>query len=71
MNVDGQILYKLIRGGVLACAVPLSFDAIMSLLAHKMGSYSPPFLYPIFFVLGVAFAMQELRRHRVKNGKGS
>jgi hypothetical protein len=59
---DRRTLYKLVRGGALACVVPLSFDAIMSLLSHHMGSYAPPFLYLIFFVLGAVFAFEALRR---------
>lgn len=54
--------YRLVRGGVLACLVPLSFDAIMSLISHHVGSYAPPFLYPIFFVLGAVFAFEALRK---------
>ena len=57
-----QVVYKLLRGGALACVVPLSFDAIMSLLSHEPGSYAPPFLYPSFFVLGAAFAFEDLRK---------
>ena len=57
-----HVVYKLLRGGALACVVPLSFDAIMSLLSHELGSYAPPFLYPSFFVLGAAFAFEDLRK---------
>jgi hypothetical protein len=45
----------------LGLAVPLSFDAILSLLSQSLGSYAPPLLYPIFFILGAAGAWDGMR----------
>lgn len=51
-------------GGIRSCIVPLSFDAIMSLLAQQIGSYAPPFLYPMFFLIGAGAAYKRFRNER-------
>jgi hypothetical protein len=57
----GRKFPTLLRGGILGLAVPLSFDAILSLLSQSLGSYAPPLLYPIFFILGAAGAWDGMR----------
>ena len=52
----GPLLFLMLRGGLLALMVPLSFDAILSLLTQNLGSYSPPIFYPVLFLLGAVSA---------------
>ena len=61
---DRSVFLTLLRGGALALMVPLSFDAVMSLLSRSIQSYAPPLAYPLFFVLGIAFALSSLRSPR-------
>lgn len=56
-----------LRGGALACAVPASFDAAISLLRANLSVYSPPYSYLVFFLLGCAFGFISLKKAHVKN----
>jgi hypothetical protein len=68
MNINRHMLLRMFRGGLLACMGPLAFDVCASVYAGRIGMYAPPFLYPIFFVLGVVFVIEDVRK---KRGDGS
>jgi len=67
MNQNAHLLWRVLRGGLLLCAGPLAFDLCASLYAGRIGVYAP-FLYPMFFALGVLFVIDDMRRKR-KEGK--
>jgi hypothetical protein len=68
MNIDRQVLLRMLRGGLLACVVPFAFDVCASIYSGRIGIYAPPFFYPIFFVLGVGFVIEDIRKKRPDSG---
>jgi hypothetical protein len=67
MNIDRHVLTRMLRGGLLLCLGPLAFDVCASIYAGRIGLYAP-FLYPMFFVLGVGFVIEEIRKKRRDGG---
>jgi hypothetical protein len=55
----GQVIWV----GVKACLTPLIFDVAMSIYVGKPNLYAP-FLWPLFFFLGIIMGLDRLRRAR-------
>lgn len=62
-------IFMVAIGGLRSCIVPLSFDAIMSLLSQQIGSYAPPFFYPVFFAVGAGASYVRIRREQQEPGR--
>lgn len=67
MHIDNQLILRMLRAGALMCVGPLAFDACASIYAHRIGMYAPPFLYAMFFALGVGLVLENARKE-TKNG---
>lgn len=58
-----QSIPRMLRAGVIMSAGPLVFDICASIYAGRIGIYAP-FLYPMFFALGVGFVIDDVLKAR-------
>ena len=58
-----NLIRALIWAGTRACLAPLIFDVAVSIEAGRPDLYAP-FLYPMFFLLGLAFEFEKYRKER-------